>query len=95
MLGLLLAGCLVFPAATVLRPTQELSPLVDGWLANGLYALAGGLCLARAALVRRERAAWMCMGLGLDLFMAGNAWWFFVIRTWRRRRARRPPTPST
>jgi diguanylate cyclase (GGDEF)-like protein len=79
--GLLLVGGLVFLGSTVLRPSPELSPLLDGWLANSLYALAGALCLARARLVGRERVAWACMGVGLELFMLGNTYWFFMVRT--------------
>jgi diguanylate cyclase len=79
--GLLLVGGLVFLGSTVLRPSPELSPLLDGWLANSLYALAGALCLARARQVGRERVAWACMGVGLELFMLGNTYWFFVVRT--------------
>lgn len=81
LLGLLLVGGLVFLAATLLRRSQELSPLLDGWLVNGVYLLSGVLCLVRAVLVRRERVAWICMGAGLELFMLGNVFWFFVVRT--------------
>jgi diguanylate cyclase (GGDEF)-like protein len=80
LLGLLLLGGLVFLGGTVLRPSHELSSLLDGWLVNGLYALAGALCLARAVLIRREWAAWACMGVGLELFMLGNTYWFVVVR---------------
>jgi diguanylate cyclase (GGDEF)-like protein len=45
---------------------------VFAWLANGVAAASAVLCLARAALDRQERAAWLCMGAGLVSFWAGN-----------------------
>jgi hypothetical protein len=35
------------------------------WVYNLLIAAAAGLCLARAAIYRSERLAWLVLGIGL------------------------------
>jgi diguanylate cyclase len=43
------------------------------WLASvAVVASSALLCLTRVALVRRERAAWLCMGVGLVSYLVGN-----------------------
>jgi diguanylate cyclase (GGDEF)-like protein len=57
------------------------------WLASVAVVVSSTiLCLVRAALVRRERAAWLCLGLGLVSYLAGN----FVYEFWA---SRQDPVP--
>ena len=51
----------------------------DELLSDAVYILTALLVLARAALVRRERAAWLVLGLGLSSYAAGNVYWFLVV----------------
>jgi two-component system cell cycle response regulator len=57
-------------------------PSLDAFFANDLYLaieLTGvGLCVARAVLVRRERAAWTCIAIGFAFWTVGDALWAFV-----------------
>ena len=59
------------------------------WLWNGLFFLAAGLCIARAVLVRAERAAWLLFGFGLALFGGGWVYYDAVIHELSS-----PPFPS-
>ena len=57
------------------------------WMASvAVVSSSALLCLTRAALVRRERAAWLCMGLGLASFVAGG----LVYQLWA---AKQDPVP--
>jgi len=49
--------------------------LLDGWLYNGILVLAAGLCLARAVTVRRERPAWLVLGIGVALWAGGDVYY--------------------
>jgi diguanylate cyclase (GGDEF)-like protein len=54
-----------------------------GWWGNepvdaSLYLLAAGLVLARAVLVRQDRAAWALMGTGLLAYAIGTLCWVVV-----------------
>jgi two-component system cell cycle response regulator len=55
------------------------SELFDTWLYEGLLIGAAGLCLARAKLVRRERAAWLLIGLGLSVWVAGEIYYAIAL----------------
>src|SRR5262249_39600846 len=45
----------------------------------GFGLAAGGLCLARAVVVQRERAAWAVLGLGLVSYGAGTVYFYTVV----------------
>ncbi|MEA2124371.1 MAG: diguanylate cyclase, partial [Solirubrobacteraceae bacterium] len=45
------------------------------WVYPALSAIGGAFCIARAALRRRERAAWLVIGLGVLASSAGDVWW--------------------
>jgi two-component system, cell cycle response regulator len=47
---------------------------------NVVFLGSGLLCLARAATVARERAAWLCFGLGLLAWGLGNL--YFTLALW-------------
>jgi diguanylate cyclase (GGDEF)-like protein len=61
----------------------------DTVLYNALIASASAACFARAALVRRERAAWAVMGVGLAAWAGGELYWSLVLAD-----AADPPVPS-
>jgi len=46
--------------------------LLDDWLLFILFALAGGFCAWRAAVVREERVAWLLVATGLELYAFGG-----------------------
>ena len=48
-------------------------------LQYALYLLAALLVLTRAVLVRRDRGAWLLMGVGLSLYAGGTIYWVAVI----------------
>ena len=47
----------------------------SAWVYNGITVAGAVLCLSRAALVRRERHAWACLGIGLAAWSAGEIHW--------------------
>ncbi len=51
---------------------NALDGFFEDWLSNALFVLAAGLCLARAALERRQRAAWLTLGTGLACWAIGQ-----------------------
>ena len=61
-------------AGSVAHSTLGLGAAGLGWqiIFVSVYAAAAGLCLARAAWVPAERAAWLCIGLGILLH--GSGW---------------------
>ncbi len=61
-------------AASVANSALGLGTAGLAWqlLFCSVYLAAGGLCLARAAWVRAERAIWLCLGLGIVLH--GSGW---------------------
>ncbi|WP_322759768.1 bifunctional diguanylate cyclase/phosphodiesterase [Frankia sp. Cr2] len=85
----LLVAAVFFAATTVagLRDSSTVISQVDRWLGNGFSAAAGTMCLARAILVRGERAAWVAIGIGLLFYGAGTA--YFTTQV-----ADRNPQPS-
>jgi diguanylate cyclase (GGDEF)-like protein len=78
---LVLAGLLAYGLSPLYRAGHEDSVLLDGWVNDSVAAGAVMLCLTRALLVRRERAAWLTMGLGLAVFTSGNVVWWLWVRT--------------
>lgn len=60
------------------------SPELDGFFRDGVYCglviAAGAACVARAAVVADERAAWLVMGLGLLAWAAGEIAWMELYR---------------
>lgn len=51
---------------------RPLDSFFEDWLSNALFVLAAGLCLARAVLERRQRAAWLTLGVGLACWAIGQ-----------------------
>jgi diguanylate cyclase (GGDEF)-like protein len=75
----ILAGLLAYSLSTLLRSSMEEIVVLDWWLNDLVAGGATVLCLARGALVRRERWAWLCIGVGLAVWLSGNVvWWAWV-----------------
>ncbi len=51
---------------------KPLDGFFEDWVSNALFVLAAGLCLARAVLERRQRAAWLTLGIGLTCWAIGQ-----------------------
>jgi hypothetical protein len=78
------AAVAAFALRTVTGPGPATGPAWDT-LYVALYMLPGGLCIARAALVRHGRGPWLAFGLGMLAWAGGYAYYFAVLV--RRRRA--------
>jgi two-component system, cell cycle response regulator len=63
--------------------------LFNDFVYNGLMLAAALLCLSRALLVRKERAAWLIIGLGLLSWLAADVYWTAVLADLDS-----PPVPS-
>ena len=53
--------------------------LLEDWLYPLLFVVAGGLCVARAATQRAQRAAWGALAAGLLAWAAGEVYWNVAI----------------
>ena len=53
----------------------RLGTVFDKGVYNVLLFGSAGACLARALLVRRERSAWLVLGIGLVLWASGDLYW--------------------
>src|SRR5258706_10795032 len=74
--GALALGYLAFALHAGLQPGESSqSDFFNNWLYEGLLLGAAALCFARAKLVRRERAAWILIGLGLSVWTAGEIYY--------------------
>ena len=47
----------------------------ETWVYTGLLLVAAGLCLTRAAMVAKERAAWLILGAGIVAWAGGEVYW--------------------
>jgi diguanylate cyclase (GGDEF)-like protein len=65
------------------------STIWETWVYPGLILAAGALCVARAARVRADRIAWSLLGLGMLLWVAGEAWYSLFLAELEE-----PPIPS-
>jgi len=53
--------------------------LFNTWIYNALMLTSAAACLLRAALIRRERAAWVLLGAGLLLYTGGEIYYAAVL----------------
>ncbi len=53
--------------------------LFNTWIYNALMLTSAAACLLRAALIRRERAAWALLGVGLLLYTGGEIYYAAVL----------------
>lgn len=78
LVGGFLALCLLaaFTAHVVVGfGGRSTDALFNTWIYNALMLTSGGACLLRAALIRRERAAWALLGVGLLLYTGGEIYY--------------------
>ncbi len=75
VLGLLVAGCLVYLAHATLGLGTPGSPLYAHWIYDGVIAGAAIICFARAIRVRLDRGAWFALGLALTFYFVGDLYW--------------------
>src|SRR3982751_4971349 len=61
--------------ALIPAAADHVGSFFETWVYPGLTAIAGAFCLARAALRRPERAAWLVLGVGVLASSAGDVWW--------------------
>src|SRR4051794_3576217 len=71
--GLLAAATLAYAAHAITGIGDE-SLFVD-WVYSIIEIVAAAVCVARAVLVRRERAAWALIAANLVLWTAGDLIW--------------------
>ena len=72
----MLVGFLVFLAHTTVGYGDEgVAEFFNTWLYNALLLGAAASCLLRVILVRRERAGWALMGVGLVVYAAGEIYY--------------------
>jgi diguanylate cyclase (GGDEF)-like protein len=68
-------------------PTAD--PVFNPWVFSGLVVAAGGICVARAAQVEADRAAWFALGAGMLLWALGSVYWSVFLE-----HLEAPPHPS-
>src|SRR5438093_13383992 len=56
-----------------------LDGLFNNWVYNALVGAAAAACLLRAALWRRDRAAWLLIGAGMVSWTAAEVYWSAVL----------------
>jgi diguanylate cyclase (GGDEF)-like protein len=82
LMAAMVAGLVLYALATL--PAGRAATASAGigvvWLKLGVQAVAAFLCLARARLVREDRAAWALVGLGLLLYDVGDGLWYLSVR---------------
>jgi len=66
-----------------------LDRIFNDFVYNGLMFSAAALCLLRAATARRERMAWLVIGLGLLSWLAADLYWTIFLSSMDA-----PPVPS-
>jgi diguanylate cyclase (GGDEF)-like protein len=74
------AGTVLLFAAYVVQAlipaaADHVGDFFEVWVYPALTAIAGAFCLARAALRRLERSAWLVIGIGVLASAAGDVWW--------------------
>jgi two-component system, cell cycle response regulator len=65
------------------------SSLFNDFVYNGVMVAAASLCIARGALERRERLAWLMLGIGLVSYAAGEIYYSAAFAN-----VEEPPIPS-
>ena len=68
-----------FAVEALLGTQGSIDRLFNDWIYYGLLLASGGLCLARALLVRAERLPWLLLSAALLLWAAGDLYWYVVL----------------
>jgi diguanylate cyclase (GGDEF)-like protein len=61
--------------ALIPAAAHHVGDFFEVWVYPALTTIAAAFCLARAALRRLERGAWLVIGLGVLASAAGDVWW--------------------
>jgi diguanylate cyclase (GGDEF)-like protein len=61
--------------ALIPAAADQVGPFFETYVYPALSVVAAAFCLARAALRRLDRAAWMILGLGVLASAGGDVWW--------------------
>ena len=77
LLGLLLVGMVAHAVLHI--GGHGADALFVKWIYNIVLLGSAGSCLARGLAIRRERAAWLILGLSLLLWSAGNIYFTIVL----------------
>jgi two-component system cell cycle response regulator len=65
-----------YVAQALIPPCRDsIGPFFETWVYPALGVIAGAFCLARAALRKLERGAWVVLGLGVLASAGGDIWW--------------------
>src|SRR6478609_1930249 len=59
--------------------SEALRDVIEVVVYNGLVIAAGVVCVARGIVVRRERTAWIAMGVAVLAWGVGNTVWTFTV----------------
>ena len=86
--ALVVAGLAAYAAYVFLGVGSD-ADLFDGWIYTGVVLSASVGILARGVLVRRERPAWILIGLGALTWSTGELYWWRVMAALED-----PPFPS-
>jgi two-component system, cell cycle response regulator len=74
--ALLVLGLAVHAAHALMGPGDgPLDHVIASWVYTGVMWVASAMCLLAAATRRRDRGAWLLIGLGLVLWSAGDLVW--------------------
>jgi two-component system, cell cycle response regulator len=69
--------------------SSGLNGVLNNWVYNNVMLAAGAVCIARGVLVRRDRLAWILMGIAVSAWGIGDTIWTFTISN-----DPSPPAPS-
>ncbi len=89
LLGLACLGLALHAAWIAGLGKGTLDVFIDEWAYNVVLVLASGVCFLKAALDSRERAIWLCFGLGLAAWSLGDIYWTVALFG-----VKKPPYPS-
>ena len=67
----------------------EADVLIDEWVYNAVLVLAAVVCLLKALVTPSERWIWVCFGLGVGAWTAGDIYWTVALID-----VKHPPYPS-
>jgi two-component system cell cycle response regulator len=75
----LLAVVGAYALEALLGTQGSIDRLFDNWIYSGLLLASGGVCLARAMLVRAERLPWLLLSAALLLWTAGDLYYVYFL----------------
>src|SRR3954469_19206853 len=73
------AAFALWALAFTFHVSGDLRTLLNDWVYDNIVFAAGAACLARGIIVRRDRVAWILMGLAVTSWGAGDTVWTVTI----------------